>query len=69
MDFMNLNQSAHGETERAWLLSQPACGLKRKVIAGYWQDEAFQKKNGNLMRAAVGAAESRKPMCFVFQII
>ena len=58
MDFMNLNQSAHGDREHGFIAARMR--LKRKVIAGYWQDEAFQKKMEIWMRAAVGAAESRK---------
>jgi len=58
MDFMNLNQSAHGDREHGYIAARMR--LKRKVIAGYWQDEAFQSKMECWMRAAVGAAESRK---------
>lgn len=57
MDFMNLNQSAHGDREHGYITARMR--LKRKVIAGYWKDEAFQKKMEVWMRAAVGAAESR----------
>lgn len=57
MDFMNLNQSAHGDREHGYIAARMR--LKRKVIAGYWQDEAFQNKMECWMRAAVGAAESR----------
>lgn len=58
MDFMNLNQSAHGDREHGFIASRMR--LKRKVVAGYWKDEAFQNKMECWMRAAVGAAESRK---------
>lgn len=58
MDFMNLNQSAHGDREHGFIAARMR--LKRKVIAGYWKDEAFQKKMEIWIRAAVGAAESRK---------
>lgn len=58
MDFMNLNQSAHGDREHGYITARMR--LKRKVIAGYWKYEAFQKKMEVWMRAAVGAAESRK---------
>ena len=57
MDFMNLNQAAHGDREHGFLgarLRKP-----RKVIAGYWQDEDVQLRIGDWMRAAVGAAFSR----------
>ncbi len=58
MDFMNLNQSAHGDREHGFIASRMR--LKRKVVAGYWKDEAFQNKMECWMRAAVGAAESKK---------
>ena len=57
MDFMNLNQAAHGDREHGFLgarLRKP-----RKVIAGYWQDRDVQLRVGDWMRAAVGAAFSR----------
>lgn len=58
MDFMNLNQSAHGDREHGFIGARMR--LKRKVAAGYWKDEAFQKKMETWVRAAVGAAESKK---------
>lgn len=58
MDFMNLNQSAHGDREHGYIHARMR--KKVKVAAGYWKDEAFQNKIGIWMRAAVGAAESRK---------
>ena len=58
MDFMNLNQSAHGDREHGYIAARMR--LKQKVVAGYWQDEAVQDKIGVWMRAAVGAVESRK---------
>lgn len=58
MDFMNLNQSAHGDREHGYIAARMR--LKRKVIAGYWKDEAFQSEMECWMRAAVGVAESRK---------
>lgn len=37
MDFMNLNQSAHGDREIGFIMSRMR--LERKVVVGYWQDE------------------------------
>src|ERR1700682_6708268 len=37
MDFMNLNQSAHGDREFGFIGSRMR--LNRKVIVGYWQDD------------------------------
>ena len=58
MDFMNLNQSAHGDREHGYIAARMR--MKQKVAAGHWQDEEFQNKIGIWMRAAVGAMESRK---------
>src|SRR5690349_21213941 len=41
MNFMNLNQSAHGDREFAHLLTRMR--LNRKVITGHWQDEEVIK--------------------------
>lgn len=57
MDFMNLNQSAHGDREHGFLTAR--LRLPRKVIMGYWQDEAPLRELGNWMRAAVGTCFSR----------
>ncbi len=57
MDFMNLNQAAHGDREHGFIGARMR--LQRKVIAGYWQDEEVQKRIGNWMRAAVGVMFSR----------
>ncbi len=57
MDFMNLNQAAHGDREHGFIgarLRKP-----RKIIAGYWQDENVHKRLGDWMRAAIGAAVSK----------
>lgn len=58
MDFMNLNQAAHGDREHGFIAAR--LRMPRKVIAGYWQDEDVQKRLGNWMRAAVGVAVSRE---------
>ncbi len=57
MDFMNLNQAAHGDREHGFIgarLRRP-----RKVIAGFWQDEDVQRRIGSWMKAAVGVAVSK----------
>ena len=58
MDFMNLNQSAHGDREHGYIAARMR--LPRKVVAGHWEDELFQQKVGRWMRSAVGAIESHK---------
>ncbi len=57
MDFMNLNQAAHGDREHGFIGAR--MGMPRKIIMGYWQDEAPLKELGLWMRSAVGYAESR----------
>src|SRR5436309_9319917 len=50
MDFMNLNQSAHGDREFGFIGSRMR--LNRKVIVGHWQDEDVQARLGTWARAA-----------------
>lgn len=52
MDFMNLNQAAHGDREHGFIAAR--LRMPRKVIAGYWQDEDVLSKIGDWMRSAVG---------------
>lgn len=58
MDFMNLNQAAHGDREHGFIAAR--LRMPRKVIAGYWRDEEPRKRLAGWMKAAVGAAVSRK---------
>ena len=57
MDFMNLNQAAHGDREHGFIAAR--LRMPRKVIAGYWQDEKVHKRLGDWMKAAVGVAVSK----------
>ena len=57
MDFMNLNQAAHGDREHGFIGARMR--MKRKIIAGYWKDEPLRSRLGRWMRTAVGAAVSR----------
>ena len=57
MDFMNLNQAAHGDREHGFIAAR--LRMPRKIIAGCWQDDAVQKRIGSWMRAAVGVAVSK----------
>jgi L-arabinose isomerase len=50
MDFMNLNQSAHGDREFGFIGSRMR--LSRKVIVGFWQDEDVLTSLATWMRAA-----------------
>ena len=57
MDFMNLNQAAHGDREHGFIGARMR--LPRKIIMGYWQDDPVLRELGLWMRSAVGYAESR----------
>jgi L-arabinose isomerase len=50
MDFMNLNQAAHGDREHGFIMSRMR--LNRKVVAGFWQDMRVQAQIGAWTRAA-----------------
>jgi L-arabinose isomerase len=58
MDFMNLNQAAHGDREHGYIGAR--LRLKRKIIAGYWQDEEPLRELGSWMRSAAGYKASRE---------
>ena len=50
MDFMNLNQSAHGDREFGHLVSR--LRMNRKVVVGHWQDPQVHERLNVWMRAA-----------------
>jgi L-arabinose isomerase len=52
MDFMNLNQSAHGDREFGFIMSRMR--LNRKVVVGHWKDKNVHDRIGAWMRAAAG---------------
>jgi L-arabinose isomerase len=58
MDFMNLNQSAHGDREFAYI--QTRLRRARKTIVGHWEDPVVAGKLGSWCRAAVGWHESHR---------
>jgi L-arabinose isomerase len=57
MDFMNLNQSAHGDREHGFIHAR--LGTARKVVVGYWQDPEVLARIGAWMRAAVAFADGK----------
>ena len=57
MDFMNLNQSAHGDRELGYIMSRMR--IKRKVVVGHWQEEKVQSKIGIWSRVALGCDEMK----------
>ncbi len=58
MDFMNTNQSAHGDREFGFICAR--LGVKRKVIAGHWQAKDVTKDIAKWAGVALGEAESRR---------
>src|SRR6202000_390531 len=52
MDFMNLNQSAHGDREFGFIMSRMR--LNRKVVVGHWQDNEALEQINTWSRAAAG---------------
>ncbi|PLK44052.1 L-arabinose isomerase [Emticicia sp. TH156] len=52
MDFMNLNQSAHGDREFGHIMTKMR--LNRKVVVGHWQDSEVHDKINAWARVAVG---------------
>lgn len=58
MDFMNLNQSAHGDREHGFICARMRMPIK--VISGYWKSEELRKRMAGWMRAAIGAFESKR---------
>jgi L-arabinose isomerase len=55
MDFMNLNQAAHGDREFGFV--QTRMGLDRKTVAGHVSDPRVAARVGAWARAALGRAE------------
>lgn len=57
MDFMNLNQSAHGDREYGFIGAR--LGIARKVVVGYWEDARVRERIAAWMRTAVAYTASR----------
>jgi L-arabinose isomerase len=57
MDFMNLNQAAHGDREFAHI--EARLGLARKTVAGYWGEAIVHQKVASWSRAACGLWEAK----------
>src|SRR5271170_6130037 len=57
MDFMNLNQSAHGDREFGFIGARMR--LKRKVVVGFWEDPDTITEIGTWVRAALGWNEAQ----------
>ena len=57
MDFMNLNQAAHGDREFGYI--QTRIGLSRKTVAGHVSDPAVIGRVGTWVRAATASTAMR----------
>ncbi len=57
MDFMNLNQSAHGDREFGHITSR--LRMPRKVVVGYWKENDTQQKIASWMRVCAGWADAQ----------
>jgi L-arabinose isomerase len=58
MDFMNLNQSAHGDREFAFIQTRLRRG--RKTVVGHWEDPGIATRLGWWTRAAAGWHEAHR---------
>ncbi len=57
MDFMNLNQSAHGDREHGFISARMR--IPHKIVVGYWKDAKTKQEIGAWMRSAVGVCVSK----------
>ena len=57
MDFMNLNQAAHGDREFGFICTR--LRKNRAVVVGYWQDADVQDELGAWARAAAAWADAQ----------
>jgi L-arabinose isomerase len=57
MDFMNLNQSAHGDREHGFIGARMR--IPRKVVVGHWEEPAVVEKLSGWMRAAAAFADGK----------
>ena len=64
MDFMNLNQSAHGDREFGHIMTRMR--LRRKVVVGHWKDEETLKKIAIWERVAAAWADSQDMLVLRF---
>jgi L-arabinose isomerase len=64
MDFMNLNQSAHGDREHGYIHARMR--LPRKIVAGYWEDAETRRRIAVWMRAAAARADGMESVVVRF---
>ncbi|MCD8166124.1 MAG: L-arabinose isomerase [Bacteroides sp.] len=64
MDFMNLNQSAHGDREFGHIIARMR--KNRKIVVGHWQDAEAQKKIATWMRVSAAWADAQDMLIIRF---
>lgn len=64
MDFMNLNQSAHGDREFGHICAR--LRLKRKVVVGHWQDGKVHEQIAVWMRVCAAWADAQDMLILRF---
>ena len=64
MDFMNLNQSAHGDIEFGHICTRMR--VPRKVVVGYWKSKEAQEKIAIWARVAAAVADAHDVRCLMF---
>lgn len=64
MDYMNLNQSAHGDREFGFITSR--LRKPRKVVVGYWKDKSTHDKISGWMRVCAGWADAQNMVIIRF---
>lgn len=55
MDFMNTNQSAHGDREYGFIGARMK--IARKVVVGHWEDEQVRERTASWMRTAIAVTD------------
>ncbi|MBR6306963.1 MAG: L-arabinose isomerase [Bacteroidales bacterium] len=64
MDFMNLNQSAHGDIEFGHICTRMR--IPRKVVVGYWKSPEARKKIAVWARVAAAVLDAKQVRCLMF---
>lgn len=64
MDFMNLNQAAHGDREYGFILAK--LGIRHEVVAGFYQHEAVIEKIRRFAQVAKAIGLSRRTRVATF---
>lgn len=64
MDYMNLNQSAHGDREFGFITSR--LRKPRKVVVGYWKDKSTHDRISGWMRVCAGWADAQNMVIIRF---